>query len=198
MTDTLESTQVATNTSIYESAYAAFVPAADDAIENVPFYRAWAGLKAVLAAHGHSDPYRSGIDAHGICCWAHDGSYKSVINVLDMHMPKTPKMRDRMLRFYHSEPSIPTECDAQRIFKDQYKSKFPGNRLNSTHAKKMRDKVKSQAMVMAKEDYDRRKIEHDAAVAKEGAAEKKHQDEYNAMVAQYQAAVDLIQKLKQE
>lgn len=53
-----------TDKEIYENAYSTFVPAPEDAVDNVPFYRSWAALKALLKSYGFEDPYAAPINAH--------------------------------------------------------------------------------------------------------------------------------------
>lgn len=184
------------NKEVYEAAYRDFVPAAEDNPENIPFYRAWAALKALLIFYGYPDPYRAPINAHSICCWDHSGSYEGFLKTLSMHTPEPPVKVERVQCRYYSEPRKPAEKDAYEIFSRNYKQVFPGKRLNSNHAKDRWIAKRDIALQMAEEDYLITKQDYDAKL-------KKHTDEialeelvHQVDMVKYFQAIELIARLK--
>ncbi len=186
------------NKELYETAFAAFVPALDDAVDNIPFYRAWHGLKAVLVAHGHADPFTAPIDAHGICCWAKSGLWEDVLKVLPMHTPKKPVHEVTVRCFYKSEPSLPTEKDAKCIFDTEYKARFPANRLNCKHAHEQWAKLADAARDIAMKDYHGRLLEYRKALAQHEARERADEAVHQEKVAAYEKQMALIEALTNE
>lgn len=183
------------NKEAYEAAYRDFVPATEDNPENVPFYRAWAALKALLIIYGYPDPYKAPINAHSICCWEHSGDYNAFVKILPMHTPKEPVKVERMRCRYYSEPNKPTEKDAYEIFSRNYKLVFPGKRLNSKHAKEKWIEKRDMAFTLANEDYAVLKRDYEAKVKHQQDKDDKEAAEFQAKVAEYQEAIELIEKL---
>lgn len=189
-----------TNKDLFEAAFAAYAPEATDAAENIPFYATWRGMKAVLAKYGHTDPYTAPLDVHGICSWAEkNGQWAEIVRVLPMHEPKSPEKERRYhSMFYASEPALPTEEAARLIFESQYRSNFPGKRVNSKHAKEKWEKVKDQAFKFATEEYNANKADYDKATAAHKAREAAEEVKWQAKLKTYNDAVALVQKLKEE
>ena len=190
-----------TNRKTYEQAYAAHQSAPDDAEENVPFYRTWAGMKAVLALHGYDDPFTAPLDLHSICCWAQQDhqsqSYGAILCVLDMCAPKEPAPLKHVRCFYRSEPTPPTEADARKVFEESYRAKWPGKRINTKHAKEKWEQVKALAAVVAQQRYEEEKRKYDLALGQHNAAEKAEEDQHAAKMAAYRKSLELIAKLKE-
>ncbi len=182
---------------IYDQAYAEFTPEASDPVDNIPFYRCWFGLKAVLLHLGFADPFTAPLDVHGVCCWAKSdgGSWESVIKVLPMHTPK-PLVREKSYSCFHQyEPKEPTEKEAYAIFSDQFRSAFPGKRINSKDGKAKWEKLKDKAMDLARQEYASMKARYDAEKKKYEDRLQKDDDEWAEKVRQREQQLELIRKL---
>ncbi len=189
-----------TNKDIFESAFAAYIPSADDAVENIPFYRAWFGMKAVLEKYGYADPYKAPINVHTLCGWAtKDGQWSEILRAMPMVEPKSPE-KDRRYHsmFYASEPALPTEKDARAVFESSYRAQFPGKRINSKDAKEKWEKCKGKALGFATENYNDLKVAYDKKVADHEAREAKEEAEWQGKLAAHAETVALIEKLKTE
>lgn len=191
----MTATETKTNAEIYAEACAAFIPAPEDNPDNVPFYRTWYGLKAVLAEHGYADPFKAPLNVHGICCWAKGGTWEEVLNVIPMHTPKEPKRLEHVRCYYDSEPTPPTEKDARRIFETQYRNAYPKNRINSKHAKEAWERVKAKAEKFAQAEYECAKAEYDAKIAKREQEERASDDAHALKMDEYRKALELIHNI---
>lgn len=190
---------IKTNTEIYEAAYKAYTPD-EDALkypDNITFYRAWYGLKALLNSYGYDDIYNAPINAHTLCCWEKSGEYAQVIKALSCVTPKPPVAERRYSMFCRSAPTYQVEKDAVEIFNRNYKEKFPGKRLGTKHCKEQWEKVKEKAKAMAHEEYNERYAEYAADVKKHEDREAAEEAEFQKKVAGYEAQMALIRKLEQ-
>lgn len=181
---------------IYETAYAAYDATGEKYLDSIPFYRGWAGLKAVLESLGYADPYKAPLDVHGVVCWSKSPEWQGVLSVLDMHAPKYPD-KPRGGFFWKSEPSKPGEKEARAIFDGQYREKFKGKRVNSKHAKELWERVKVSAFAMAESDYQAEYGVYKRALDAFNASEKKEDEEYQEKCRKVDEALVLIAKLKE-
>lgn len=180
---------------IYETAYASYDASGEKYPDNVPFYRSWAGLKAVLESLGYTDPYAAPLNVHSICSWEKSGVWEDKLKVIDMHTPKYPdKPRGRC--FWKSEPIKPGEKEVRALFERDYRLTFKGKRINSAHAKEKWEKVKGKAAELAELEYQTEYEIYKGALHLFEAAEKKEQDEYQEKCRKVDEALALIAKLR--
>lgn len=181
---------------IWDNACAAYIPAADDHKDNIPFYRRWRGCKAVLEALGYSDNDISNLNyiLHNAICMSED--YKGF--VLSMHhfapeMPKKPNLRIE----YRCEPSQVTEADARRIFAEQFKAAYSGKRINSKFANAQWEKVKAKAMELAVAEVTAKLADFMKYEGEINDFNTRLMMEYDEKAARVQAVLDLVVKLEE-
>lgn len=152
---------------IFEQAYADFVPAKDDNPDAIPYYRAFAGLRA---AWGEDFYLKYNHAVHQAACWCGglngDRYQVAVATIMDLvektRLPDPPRME----MSWDSEPNPPTENDARGIFNASFKKAFPGKRLNSKFAREKWEEKRELAMNLAQEEYEGKKAAYDAKQAK--------------------------------
>ena len=148
-------TQTLTRADIFLDASRAFVPQADDNPDCIPFYRAWAGMRAVLGKETMDNWHHM---FHEAICWnlpkAETEQYAAILSharymIERWQKPEVP----RTSYSWECAPSEPTEQDARTCFSSEYKVAFPKNRLNSKHARELWDTHKDKAMQLVRETY---------------------------------------------
>jgi hypothetical protein len=151
----------------FDQAYKSFVPAADDNPDNVPFYRAYAGLKLAWGerfakAFGH-------VVHHCACCISSKNDlerhpndlYQFALKQLNFYLtnnwtvPEDPRYQG----FYDQKPIYPGEVQVREFFNQQFKGKFPGERINSKHAKALWIEFQDIAKDLVVKEYQK-KLEH--------------------------------------
>lgn len=148
----------------FDAAYATFVPAPDDSDCAIPFYRAYAGLRAAWGP-ALTDPVGLGSHVvHQAACYSGDApgdrydvacqTARRIVETTKLPPKPTPRYS------YAAEPSKPTEQDAYEEFKAQYKRAFPGKRINSIHAKQQWAKVEMFAMQFVMNRYQQALAAH--------------------------------------
>lgn len=176
----------------FNTAHDAFVPAADDNPDCVPFYRAAAGLYAAWGKE-FCDRYNSAVHRAACeCSHSHPtmSRYQLALYMLKYTAEQTKAPSEP--RYSYSsrcEPSEPTEQDARNIFNAQFKRAFPGQRLNSKAAKEKWAQVRDKAFSLARADYETALAAyraHEASIDKQNAARK----------AEYQGQLDAIQQFR--
>lgn len=147
----------------FSAAFDAFVPSPDDNPENVPFYRVSCGLRAAWGWDWETGYYRSLL--HGVACYTTysgiktpDGYYETALNVLRSYLRdwNTGELREHppsRSSWWQREPAEPTEKDVLSFFRTEYKRAYPGNRVNSKHAKAMWLVKKDQATEIMRNEY---------------------------------------------
>ncbi len=142
---------------IFEQAAAAFLPAPDDSAAAIPFYRAWAGLRA---AWGESFCKDFNGAVHNAACaagWAPDGErYQAALITLrhlseNQQAPAAP--REVWANAYHATPVEPTERDAREFFNAEWRRKYPGKRANSKEANTKYAELSGKALAILRERY---------------------------------------------
>lgn len=136
----------------------AFVPAPDDNPDCVPFYRAWAGVRAVFGKEV-MDMYHHFF--HEAICWqaGHlpleqqwDCITKHLQYIIDRWTrPEEP----RYSYMWDAKPQPPKEEDARQLFNREFKKAFPGKRANSKEANRLWEEKKALAMKYVTNDYER-------------------------------------------
>ena len=174
----------------FDTLYAAYTPAADDPAENVPFYAAYAALKALWPGMSEHVIHQCGCAAG----WAADGQrYAAALaTVRDMaeraQMPREPYRRIS----YALAPDAVSDGDVTAFVRAEYKRAFPSCRWGSAHAKEQFERVKDQARAILEE----RRVERvkaylieESRIEAENAARKAEYDAEVARVNGFRSAV---------
>ena len=140
-----------TNREKYESGKLSFVQSPTDNPECIPFYRAWAGMRAVAGDDRMKEWHHS---FHRALLWNNEGQEwdRTIANLLDGI--SSGKRREVSYRsFYESEPDPDIDARALQIFHIQYRERFKGKRINGTHARDQWELVKGKAIAIARDEY---------------------------------------------
>lgn len=142
-------------------AWEAFTPLPDDCPDAIPYYRNWAGLRAVVGAEDLAR-FHGGI--HNAMFWARDHTWASIRRAIQKAAEgaEPPPEPERRVPWHLSEPAELTEellhKHASEIFKRDFKRAFPRKRLNTKFARKKWIEVRGHARELARR-------EHEAALA---------------------------------
>jgi hypothetical protein len=164
---------------IFQHAWHAFEQAADDRPDNVPYYRDWAGIRAVIGKEALDRTQSIVHNAMFYATPAHtwQGIRNGIIILTErMELPREP----HYTMLYDSRPTEDVDGMAKEIFGRQFKRAFPGKRLGTKFAHEQWAEVGDKARGMARE-----------IIAKEMADFKRKEDAVNAENAKrHQAWVD--------
>jgi hypothetical protein len=179
----------------FELAHAAFTTAPEDSPEAVPFYRAHAGLRAAWGAE-FVRAYDSAV--HRAACnagWAKDGErYRVALDtVRSMAQEQTAPQEPRYRYCYDGEPREPNDADVLEFFRQQWRAKYPGKRVNSREALAKFEEVKGKALTILQQRHAAamaERLEKHARIDRENAAARAkwqeaidHQNAFRAAVA---------------
>jgi len=138
---------------IFKQAYDAFVPDKEDNIDCIPYYRCWAGIRAVIG-EVHIKKYNNFI--HNSMFWARAHTWTELVKAMQINIPDmTPGDCPREYYCYDAKPCQDVELIARSIFEQQFRDAFPRKRLNSKFAKEQWVKVQDKAREFAREDIAR-------------------------------------------
>jgi hypothetical protein len=156
---------------LFEQARAAFTPDASDNPECIPFYRVWAGLKAVWGAEFCANYHYV---VHQAACYASDrkvDAYEvAVATAKDFAQRiELPRKPEPCISWGITVPQEPTEDDAYSLFKTQFRTAFPGKRPNSAFGKEKWQAVRTKAVTIVRDRYAEEKAQYDAEIARRKA-----------------------------
>jgi hypothetical protein len=190
----------------FEQGFSGFVPQTDDPPDNISFYRTFRGLEAAFGKD-LCDKYNGAIHnaACDACCGGNATAserYQYALISLrhqadKMKVPEEPEYR----RFWQHEPQEPGEVEAHNLFAEQFRARFPGQRINGKLAKEKWPQVRERALEIVHEKYVAAKAKYDAeraGVDEENARRKADWQErvarvesFKRIIAEHAAQVDL-------
>lgn len=150
----METTQL-NKENLFDEAYETFEPTADDSLDCIPFYRAFAGLRAAWG-NEFCDQFHHAV--HQAACWSSGTTEKSRYQICvdtlrhlveQSAIPPEP----RSVFSYDAAPTSPTEYDARQFFNGEYKKAFPEKRANSKHANGLWKQKKAQSVEILENHY---------------------------------------------
>lgn len=164
----------------YLDGHSSFVVSPDDNPDCVPFYRAWAGMTAVL---GKETMNRWHHMLHEALCTASykplEEQYTTAVEHLRYMVDRWQQPeRPRMFHSYACSPSEPTEQEAREFFNVEYKRAFPDKRANSKHANGLWIEKREQAMAILREQYNARLADHETREREHDARNQRTMDEW--------------------
>ncbi len=141
----------------FEEAFKGWKQEPTDNPENIPFYRAFAGLRAAWGEDFYKN-YNHVI--HHVACSMDkraENLYQEALRQLAYYegysitykLPEQPRPRYS----YSSEPNKPGEKEAKEYFDREYKRVYPGKRLNSKDAHEKWAANKDKALLIVTQAY---------------------------------------------
>lgn len=181
----------------FESAYAAFRPAPDDRPEAIPFYRAFAGLRAAWG-EDFCDTYNHALHQAACTCggFPEGQRYAVALAVIkDMAERVVVPEEPRPSCSYSMPPQKPTEDDARALFVEQFRSAFPGKRANSKFGNEQWLRVRGKALELVRAQYDKDKARYDREEARLDAENQRRRQEWRDKVQQAALFVNAVRNL---
>jgi len=180
---------------LFTQAYAAFEPSPDDSPNAIPFYRAFAGLRAAWG-NDFCDKYNHALHQAACECGTADKPYTVAIKVLQFMVEGyKPPERPTPSYSYNLPPQPPTEQDARTLFNEAFKEAFPGRRANSKLANEKWIEKREKAMAIMQGRYEIEKVAYDKCEQRREDQNRAHQQKWLDSIHQAALFEDAVREI---